>query len=62
MDLLEAGGVDLPAEVKAADILTQYAVQARYPGWDEPITPEEYRESLQLAARVLFWAEKALAG
>lgn len=60
MDLLEADGLNLPAEIKAADILTQYAVQARYPGWDEAVLPDEYREALKLAARVLFWAEKVL--
>lgn len=60
MDILEADGLSLPEEVKAADILTQYAVQARYPGWDEAVTVEEYREALKLAAKVLFWAEKLL--
>ncbi len=60
MDILEADGLPFPEDIKAADILTQYAVQARYPTWDEAITPEEYREALQLAARVLFWAEKII--
>ncbi len=58
MDILEADGLSLSEEIKAADILTQYAVQARYPGENEEITPDEYRETLQLAARVVFWAEK----
>ena len=60
MDLLEADGLNLPAEIQAADILTQYAVQARYPAWDEAVLPDEYREVLKLAARVVFWAEKVL--
>lgn len=60
IDLLEADGLPLPDEIKAADILTQYAVQARYPGWDEDVTPDEYQEALKLAARVLFWAEKTI--
>jgi len=57
MDILEAGGITLPEEVKAADVLTQYAVQARYPGWVEEITADEYREVLDLASRVVAWAE-----
>jgi HEPN domain-containing protein len=61
MDILEAGGVSLPDEVKRADVLTQYAVQARYPGWEEEITEEEYKDVLALAAGVVFWAERTLA-
>ena len=62
MDILEAGNVILPEPVKAADILTQYAVQARYPGPVEEITVEEYQEALALASRVVFWAESFLSG
>jgi HEPN domain-containing protein len=60
MDILESDGFPLPADIQEADILTQYAVQARYPTWDEAVTAEEYRDALQLAARVLFWAEKVI--
>ena len=60
IDILETDGLTLPAEIKEADILTQYAVQARYPGWDETIQPDEYREALKLASGVLFWAEKII--
>jgi HEPN domain-containing protein len=60
MDILEADGLSLSDEIKAADILTQYAVQARYPTWDEVVTPDEYRDAVKLAARVLFWAEKII--
>ena|SRR5688572_16506305 len=31
MDILEASGIDIPKNVRDADILTQYAVQSRYP-------------------------------
>lgn len=57
LDILESGGVAIPETVKAADILTQYAVQTRYPSPVEEITVEEYEEALSLAARVLFWAD-----
>lgn len=57
MDILEAAGVEIPEQVKAADILTQYAVETRYPGPAEEITLEEYREVLAVAARVVYWAE-----
>ena len=61
IDILEAGGVDVPDMVKEADILTQYAVQSRYPGWAEEVTTTEHREALELAARVVFWAESVIA-
>lgn len=61
MDILEENGINIPDNVKEGNILTDYAVQTRYPGWAEEVTQEEYVEAIQLAARVLFWAEKILA-
>jgi HEPN domain-containing protein len=49
-------------QIKFADVLTQYAVQTRYPGPIEEITFEEYQESLAIAARVVFWAESIISG
>ncbi len=60
MDILESAGLQIPPEVKAADGLTSYAVQARYPGWGEEVTEEEYRRTLELAQRVVSWAESIL--
>jgi HEPN domain-containing protein len=57
MDILEAAGINIPANIRDADILTQYAVQSRYPGIMEEITRSEYRDALKLAAQVVFWAE-----
>jgi HEPN domain-containing protein len=61
VDILEAGEVSVPNTVREADVLTHYAVQSRYPGWAEEVTQEEYREALELAARVVFWAESVIA-
>lgn len=57
MDILESAGVEIPENVSVADILTQYAVQSRYPSIVEDVTKEEYRDALKLAAQVVFWAE-----
>ena len=54
-------GVSVPEKVKEADILTHYAVQSRYPSWVEEVTRDEYREVLELAARVVFWAESVIS-
>lgn len=60
MDILEAGGIEVPENVREADILTQYAVQSRYPSIMEEITRSEYRDTVKLAANVVFWAEKTI--
>ena len=55
---LEQNGVTLPDPVKNAAILTDYSVEARYPGPFEPITEEEFLESLRIAEDVVAWAEQ----
>jgi len=57
MDILEAGDIEIPENIREADILTQYAVQSRYPSIMEEITRDEYRDTVKLAAKVVFWAE-----
>ena len=58
--LLEQAGVQLPPEVRDADPLTAYAVQARYPDWDEAVTDLEYQHALTVAGHVVIWAEKII--
>ena len=58
--LLEQAGVQLPPEVRDADPLTAYAVQARYPDWDEAVTDLEYQRALTVAGQVVIWAEKII--
>jgi HEPN domain-containing protein len=60
IDILEADGLEVPGNVREADILTQYAVQSRYPSVVEDITKEEYRDALKLAAKVVFGAESII--
>lgn len=60
LTVMEQGGVMLPEEVKAAAILTDYSVAARYPGPYEPMTEEEFQNSLAIAEAVVAWAEKQI--
>jgi len=60
LTLLERSGVALPDEVKNAAMLTDYSVEARYPGPSEPITEQEFRNSLRIAEAVVAWAEGQL--
>jgi len=57
LDLLKAADVDVPPDVDEAFVLTQYAVETRYPGDWEPVGLEEAWLAIQKAERVLGWIE-----
>jgi hypothetical protein len=57
---LNRHGVEIPQCLKEAAALTDYAWGARYPGFGEPVTEEEYREALYQAETVIAWAEKQI--
>ncbi|SRR6266567_7355707 len=61
MTLVEKDGISIPDNVRKAAALTDYSVEARYPGPFEPATEEEFREALALAEAVVSWAEKIIA-
>ena len=52
--------MSLPEGVRTAAILTDYSVEARYPGPFEPVTKEEFKKALRIAERVVAWAEKQI--
>ncbi|MDD3927941.1 MAG: HEPN domain-containing protein [bacterium] len=60
LTLLEQNEVALPDEIRAAADLTDYAVQARYPGPFEPVSENEYTTALDIANAVLAWVTKQL--
>ena len=37
--------------------MSDYAVEARYPGPMEPITEDEYKEAIEMAEDVVSWVE-----
>ncbi|MDR3673800.1 MAG: HEPN domain-containing protein [Holophaga sp.] len=57
---LEELGLEIPESVDNASRLTRYAVETRYPGFFEPVTPGEYQEALLMAEAVLAWAKAFL--
>ena len=57
---LEALGLAIPEVVDTASRLTRYAVETRYPGFFDPVTPEEYQDALAMADAVLAWARGQL--
>lgn len=60
MELLETGKVKIPARLRKAKILTDYAVETRYPGDYTPVDEEMYEDALKIADRVVVWVEKKL--
>ena len=50
----------MPENVDETFILTEYAVQTRYPGEWEPVTQKEAGEALGLARLVLSWVESRI--
>jgi HEPN domain-containing protein len=62
LDLLKQAGTAVPPLVDEAVELTQYAVQARYPGVWEPVTRAEAEFAIRVSTWVLDWAEEQLAG
>ena len=57
--LLRRKKVDI-SRVRGAEKLTDYAVEARYPDFEEEISREEAVEALELARKVVGWARERL--
>jgi HEPN domain-containing protein len=60
LDLLVSDGLTVPDEIQDARRLTPYAVSGRYPQLGEYVDHEEWRAVLEIARRVLQWAEATI--
>lgn len=49
LSLAENAGQVIPRQVREAALLTDYAVEARYPGFGELVTQEEYVQAVSIA-------------
>lgn len=58
--LVEKSGQSISESIKQAAKLSDYAVEARYPGLAEPVTRDEYDEAIKIAEQVVNWAENVL--
>jgi HEPN domain-containing protein len=54
--------ISIPETINESAILTDYAVQTRYPGFYEPVTESEYNTALQLATLVFNWVKEKVEG
>jgi len=57
---LDENGVDTPEAVRESALLTEYAVDARYPGGKEPVTEQEYHTAVHIAEEVVLWADSII--
>lgn len=60
MELLEKGNVKIPKRLQRAKILTDYAVETRYPGDYVPVDEDMYEGALKIAEKIVSWVEKIL--
>jgi len=61
LTLLEKNKVFLPDQIRSAASLTDYAVEARYPGPFEPVTESEFKEAIRIAEAVVAWAKSQIS-
>ena len=52
---------DLPVFSKHLQTISGYAVSGRYPGFDEPVTENEWQEAVTIANTILDWATTIIA-
>jgi HEPN domain-containing protein len=58
LTLLTQAGVPVPKYVNEADLLTRFAVEARYPGLSGPVTKRDHRRAVRIASDVVCWAAR----
>ncbi|MCE5200221.1 MAG: HEPN domain-containing protein [Armatimonadota bacterium] len=59
--VIQEQSIEWPKELDDAASLTQYAVQLRYPGSHAEATEADYREAVEIAAKILAWAEERVS-
>ena len=62
LEIMTQSGLVVPPDVADAGALTPYAVEARYPGYEEEITPSQVAEAIRLAERVVSWVLDVITG
>jgi HEPN domain-containing protein len=62
LEILRRADHHPPEELARADRLSEYAVTTRYPKAARPVDEAEYKQALQLAERVVRWAESVVRG
>lgn len=59
--LVEKAGQEVPELIRQAERLSKFAVFTRYLGIGPSIKEKEYKETVEIAARVVKWAENIIS-
>ena len=62
LEIIEAHGVVIPQEAMEAVILSDYAVETRYPGNYEPVGEDEYLRALDIGKFICAWVAGLIKG
>ena len=57
LNQVQQAGLEVPDEVLDAAVLTPYAVEGRYPGFDDLLERKDQVRATEIAAKVIAWAE-----
>jgi len=55
INTLEKNQVSVPAEIKESVILSEYAVETRYPFPSQPVSEDDYVEAVTISEKVYNW-------
>ena len=61
LEIMTQSGLLVPPDVADAGALTPYAVEARYPGYEEEIASSQVDEAIRLAENAVTWAARMLS-
>jgi len=56
IETLSKNGIEIKDAIREATTMTEYAVEFRYPGTYEPLSENEYKKSIEIAEKVVKWA------
>lgn len=60
LEIGKRGGLRMPHDVREAGLLSPYAVEARYPGYEEEIRSADVDQAVRVAECVVAWASVML--
>ena len=60
IELIQKAKVIFPEELLTARLLTDYAVETRYPGDYKPVNESEYQKAVEIAEKMYDWIERRL--
>lgn len=60
LDLAEQNGIFVSDSIKDSVGLTEFAVDGKYPGFNEPVSEKEWRQAVSKAEEVLNWAKSLI--